>query len=409
MKKIILIGILMCLEINLLSAQDLTDALRPFRGVSGLGARAIALGGAYTSISNDFTATFWNPAGLTQIQKSSVYTSIGHLAHSADISFGSDQASPLTESYTRLDGIGLVYKSPFSRKNIVWAIGRNTLFGFDSRLSVPTGVVGENLSIIETGEIHAWTGSVAADISPRTSFGVSVNWLRGSDDYDFRENSGESSISENFTPSYNGFSMILGGMYRGEYANFGISITAPTIFNVDDSWNIIDSFADSSINFFGSNEYRLVMPFKFNAGISSYIGNTLLTADFHLTDYSQIEFSSDILDEGVSLDSQINRDISEELRTTVGYSLGVEYLLPTTDLKLRLGLAKDPSPYTDDAGGDRLLLSTGLSVLLDKQVKVDFTFVRTSWETNFSSEFFPQTIKEDASDNRFLLSLSYRY
>lgn len=399
----------MCLEINLLSAQDLTDALRPFRGVSGLGARAIALGGAYTSISNDFTATFWNPAGLTQIQKSSVYTSIGHLAHSADISFGSDQASPLTESYTRLDGIGLVYKSPFSRKNIVWAIGRNTLFGFDSRLSVPTGVVGENLSIIETGEIHAWTGSVAADISPRTSFGVSVNWLRGSDDYDFRENSGESSISENFTPSYNGFSMILGGMYRGEYANFGISITAPTIFNVDDSWNIIDSFADSSINFFGSNEYRLVMPFKFNAGISSYIGNTLLTADFHLTDYSQIEFSSDILDEGVSLDSQINRDISEELRTTVGYSLGVEYLLPTTDLKLRLGLAKDPSPYTDDAGGDRLLLSTGLSVLLDKQVKVDFTFVRTSWETNFSSEFFPQTIKEDASDNRFLLSLSYRY
>ena len=203
--------------------------------------------------------------------------------------------------------------------------------------------------------------------------------------------------------------MILGGMYRGEYANFGISITAPTIFNVDDSWNIIDSFADSSINFFGSNEYRLVMPFKFNTGISSYIGNTLLTADFRLTDYSQIDFSSDILDEGVSLDSQINRDISDSLRTTVGYSLGVEYLLPTTDLKLRLGLAKDPSPYTDDAGGDRLLLSTGLSVLLDKQVKVDLTFVRTSWETNFSSEFFPQTIKEDASDNRFLLSLSYRY
>ena len=195
MKKIIQIGIIMCWGVNLLPAQDLTDALRPFRGVSGLGARAIALGGAYTSISNDFTATFWNPAGLTQIQKSSVYTSIGHLAHSADISFGSDQVSPLTESYTRLDGIGLVYKSPFSRKNIVWAIGRNTLFGFDNKISVQTGGIGENLSIIETGEIHAWTGAVAAEISPRTSFGISVNWLRGSDDYDFSENSGESSIS----------------------------------------------------------------------------------------------------------------------------------------------------------------------------------------------------------------------
>ena len=74
-----------------LTAQNITDALRPFRGVSGLGARAIALGGAYTSVSNDFTATFWNPAGLAQIQKSSVYTSIGHLAHNADISFGPDR------------------------------------------------------------------------------------------------------------------------------------------------------------------------------------------------------------------------------------------------------------------------------------------------------------------------------
>jgi len=392
-----------------MSAQNITDALRPFRGVSGLGARAIALGGAYTSVSNDFTATFWNPAGLAQIQKSSVYTSIGHLAHNADISFGSDLASPLTESYTRLDGIGLVYKSPFSRRNVVWAIGRNTLFGFDSKLSVPTGVAGENLSIIETGEIHAWTGAVGFDILPRSSFGISINWLRGADDYDFRENSGESSISEKFTPSYNGFSMILGGLYRGDHANFGISITAPTIYNVDDSWNILDVFADSSVNYTGSNEYRLLMPFKFNAGISSYVGNALLTADFHLTDYSQIEFNSTIFDEGVSLDSQINRDISEELRTTLGYSVGVEYLLPTTDLKLRLGLGKDPSPYKDDSGGDRLLLSTGLSVLLDKQVKVDFTYVQTSWETGFSSEFSSQTINEDASDNRFLLSLSYRY
>lgn len=392
-----------------LSAQDLTDALRPFIGVSGLGARAIALGGAYTSVSNDFTATYWNPAGLTQLQKSSVYTSLGHLSHSADVSFGNNNATPLNDSYTRLNGIGFVYKNPLSRNNVVWAIGRNTLFGFDSNLSVPTGGVGENLSIIESGEIHAWTGAVAADISPRTSFGVSVNWLRGSNEYDFRENSGESSISENFTPSYNGFSLILGGMYRGEYANFGISITAPTFYNVNDSWIIVDENADSSIKYTGSNEYRLMMPFKFNAGISSYISNTLLTADIHLIDYSQIEFSSDILDDGVFLDGEINRDISSELRTSIGYSIGAEYLLPTIDLKLRIGLAKDPSPFKDDESNDRLLLSAGLSVLLDKQVKVDLTLVRTSWETNFSSEFFTQTIKEDASDNRFLLSLSYRY
>jgi hypothetical protein len=34
-----------------------------------LGSAALAMGGAYTSIANDGSAAFWNPAGLTQIQK----------------------------------------------------------------------------------------------------------------------------------------------------------------------------------------------------------------------------------------------------------------------------------------------------------------------------------------------------
>ena len=38
----------------------------------GLGVRAMGMGGAYTAIAEDFTATFWNPAGLAQITKRQV-------------------------------------------------------------------------------------------------------------------------------------------------------------------------------------------------------------------------------------------------------------------------------------------------------------------------------------------------
>jgi len=37
-------------------------------GLTGIGARATALGGAYRGIANDWSAMYWNPAGISQIQ-----------------------------------------------------------------------------------------------------------------------------------------------------------------------------------------------------------------------------------------------------------------------------------------------------------------------------------------------------
>jgi len=34
----------------------------------GVGARALAMGGAFTAIADDATAAYWNPAGLTKIE-----------------------------------------------------------------------------------------------------------------------------------------------------------------------------------------------------------------------------------------------------------------------------------------------------------------------------------------------------
>ena len=35
----------------------------------GVGARAVGMGGAYTGISDDYTAMYWNPAGLGQMKR----------------------------------------------------------------------------------------------------------------------------------------------------------------------------------------------------------------------------------------------------------------------------------------------------------------------------------------------------
>ena len=169
------------------NAQNYIDALRPFVGLSGMGARALAMGGAYTAVSNDYSATFWNPAGLSQLNKSSFYASIGHLTHSADISYGSNSPSIFEDSYSRLDGIGATFKVPTQRGSLVWAIGRNTLYGFDNNLSTSIGTSGEEISVLENGGIHAWTGAMGIEISPRTSFGISLNLLTGDREFDLQK------------------------------------------------------------------------------------------------------------------------------------------------------------------------------------------------------------------------------
>lgn len=385
------------------NAQDITDALRPFVGLRGMGARALALGGAYTAVSNDYSATFWNPAGLTQLNKSSFYTSFGHLSHSADISYGSNSALISEETYSRLDGIGVTFKVPTQRGSLVWAFGRNMLHGFDNNLSTSTGTSGETLSVLENGGIHAWTGAMGIEISPRTSFGVSLNLLTGSRDYDFRLKGVPEPIAYNIKADYTGFSMIFGGLYRGDKANVGLSITMPTYYKVED-------IGVGSLEDVGTNEYKLNMPFKANLGISTNLSDLLISADLHFIDYGQIDFSSNIVDtDGIIIDGEINRAIAANLNSPVGYGVGLEYLLPFTNAKIRFGLSDSPSAYKNDDGDDRLAISAGAGMLLDKQIKLDFTYIRTNWERQLSSGFFPQSIKEDAVDGRFLFSISYRY
>ena len=385
------------------NAQNYIDALRPFVGLSGMGARALALGGAYTAVSNDYSATFWNPAGLTQLNKSSFYTSIGHLAHSADISYGNNSASNSEDSYSRLDGIGLTFKVPTRRGSLVWALGRNTLYGFDNNLSTSIGTSGGEISVLENGGIHAWTGAMGIEISPRTSFGVSLNLLKGKSDFDFKLSGTSDDIAYNIKAEYTGFSMIFGGLYRGDIANFGLKITMPTYYKVDD-------IGIGSLDDVPANEYKLNMPFKFDVGLSTNWGDVLIAADLHFIDYSQIDFSSNIVDtDGVIIDGEINRDIATNLSSNIGYGVGLEYLLPFTNAKIRFGLSDTPSAYKNDDGDDRLALSTGVGMLLDKQIKLDFTYIRTNWERQLSSDFFTEFIKEDSVDGRFLFSVSYRY
>jgi len=123
----------------------------------GVGARAQALGGAFTAIANDVSALYWNPAGITQIQSFSlsvIYTE--WLAN------------------TRHEYFGLVV--PLGGA-LVWGLNATILDYVDEQpvrtIALPEGT-GEYWSASDI----ALSMSFAARITDRFSFGMTAKYIR---------------------------------------------------------------------------------------------------------------------------------------------------------------------------------------------------------------------------------------
>ena len=73
MKKLLILTLVVAPATSFLYAQPQS------LNISGAGARAMGMGGAFTAVADDATATFYNPAGLAQLKRPEV-TAVGYLA-----------------------------------------------------------------------------------------------------------------------------------------------------------------------------------------------------------------------------------------------------------------------------------------------------------------------------------------
>jgi hypothetical protein len=77
-RKLTAVGICICLFgwLNLAGAQE--EIFQ--RGFDlGIGTRALGMGGAYLGVADDYSATFWNPAGLAQIRRLEGFGTLSYL------------------------------------------------------------------------------------------------------------------------------------------------------------------------------------------------------------------------------------------------------------------------------------------------------------------------------------------
>lgn len=165
--------VLMILGVLGLAAASAGPALANGLNLNSLGARALAMGGAYVGLADDFSAIFWNPAGIASIKRRTLgfYGAdvIPRGSYKLDIFDVAQNKIPMVDARTAskhyLAGLAAYYV-PIA-KNITAGIGVYTPSGLG------TAWKGEDFSKLTMGSAYEWSSKVGlVTISPALGWQV---------------------------------------------------------------------------------------------------------------------------------------------------------------------------------------------------------------------------------------------
>jgi len=281
-------------------AQYTDDALRLSTEGTGVGARALGMGGAYTGVASDYSAIFWNPAGLSQAVRAEFSLGLSYLNNGNTGTFF-NTPDQYTVNGTTLNSLGLVFPIPVRRGGAAIAFGydrensftnglsfngfnpnssivqtyaqnRDTVLPGDPEsnlayqlfladsvagrwLSPIVGGVQQSGKITESGGLNNWSVGGAVDVGKDLSLGVTVTYVSGSYRYDrtYTETDPTGTYANMPLSTYKTFNNLtlkdfiqddiagwnakFGLMYRvPDKFRLGITIKTPTAFNIRETY-----------------------------------------------------------------------------------------------------------------------------------------------------------------------------
>jgi long-subunit fatty acid transport protein len=434
MKRTILLSILFIFS-SMLYGQYKEDAYRLSYLGLGFGARSLAMGTAYTAIANDFSAVYWNPAGLGQVKRNEISLGLSHYLYKDENTF-LDEKSSFSNSKTNLNSLGLVYPFPVQKGSMVFAIGYGRQVDYATALAfnafnkkATTANYPDNIDIrtnvLENGGLNNWMVAGAIEAARGLFLGVSLNVISGS--YSYNRDYTGSDIDNNYyfyeinrlytiQEDISGFTGRLGLLYetKNKKGRFGINVKLPSTLSMRDDWvdteNYYDDIPDSDYvaKDVGYSEFDVTTPFVFSAGASWTFGDLLLSGDVDYTDWTQMEFKntySDLLQE--------NTIIKETFEPTVNFRVGAEYEIPLSDVAVRAGFAYLPSPYSFHTSDNaQKYITAGLGWTIENSVRLDFGYAYGFWnasqQVNFDPPFYTDT-NEKIKTHNLIATMVYRF
>lgn len=388
------------------------DALRLATPGIGVGARSLGMGNAFTGVASDYSALYWNPAGLAQMQNGEFSLGLSHLNYEDQGTFFDSQQS-YSINATHLNALGVVLPVPVRKGNLVFALGYNRqsefstglLFeGFNPVSSIvqtyaengrsapadPAGNIAWELyladtasglwnspilnrvtqlgKVLEEGGINNWSAGGAIDIAKDLSVGVTVTYLSGSYKYDrnYQEQDNrhiyarpydfkELTIDDYVESEITGVNAKIGLLYKvPERFRLGLTVKTPTSYDISEDFNTTAKTVFYTADDQGNFEYG---PLD-NPGSGKYDVNTpwvlgagasVILRDLMLSgDVEYTDWTQLEFKNATPEVLALNRDIKDIFRATLNLRGGLEYDLKDYGLRLRGGFIFNPSPYNGD-------------------------------------------------------------
>jgi len=443
--------------LTFIQAQSAYDAIHIMDREMGFGTRALAMGGAYVGVANDYSAIYWNPAGLGQIKKAELFTELSHLSFTNNALFA-NQLTEDNQSYTRFRSFGFVFPIPTKRGSLVFALGHNRIVNYDENLvfsgfsnqenGLGFDIADENEitqyysfdanvyrseQVSSEGGLHQWSLGSAIALSPRFILGVTAAYLSGKEQYRFRFLQKDSenvynqypgdfnqyTISQVLQSDYGTLNVKIGGLIQLiKGLNIGGVMTFPSSFYIwevhsnEDELTFDDGYVDATEET-GRWDYKVTSPFYFDYGVSCRLKIITLAASIRYRDWSQTRF----VVHRRNLTSADYREFLEEndqirlyYRPTMEYHLGGEVSIPWIRTKLRGGYALYPSPLNNvGSSQDRQFFTGGVSFTIDKSIFLDVTLLHGTWEREVQDSYTPSGTNEDITMNKVLFGFTYKF
>jgi long-subunit fatty acid transport protein len=243
---------------------------------TGVGARAVSLGEAFTAVADDYSALYYNAAGMTQLTKSEVGVSLGYGFAQNIASFQGGLGRERSLESTRLNAFNMVLTDGGH-----WALGVGYYapVTFDDPLYY--NARGRDYIYDAQGRMDHYRIGLAYKISEQASLGLAASAVGGKEQLEIQDLN-----TVRYLEEYTGYNLEPSFLFHlSEMFSVGGSAI------IAEGLRLTDTYQEKGGNPV-ETQWDIRHPFQTRLGISFQSGLTQVSADWHGDFWSSYQYAS---------------------------------------------------------------------------------------------------------------------
>jgi hypothetical protein len=402
----------------------------PLVTLDGVGTRSSGMANNFTAVANDYSAIFWNPAGLAFLPVREMHLSVGNnlLRNTSELNH---VTTDYKKSIVRLQSAGFVRSLPTTRGGFSLAVGYSSPYNFaeidryagtdvyvdkDSMLINKYGsdtlfhgeeLTYDDVKYFSNGKLGLWSAAAGWQVAEQFGVGFTVSFIKGhlTSNYSILSHTHKGTFDDRAEmyseTDYNGIDVRLGGLYKvTSRAAVGIRLEIPQWIRFTQTAHE-DGYVDKI-----DGELR--------SSLTAALGGAYTFPFATLTLDGYFRAPNPDIDEGdlaywkVGAGSGLEIPI-KQINTIVraGYTWKEYDLYPYAEYIDHL--IKIDTENTIDGSGGTHLISGGVTFIVSTSVLIDLAYTQLRYASTMESRDWLNTVEKKSTNHRGSVTVSIRY